>query len=140
MLWAATLAAHVTSASVTPVDAATGSVLGYLFSYGPVGIFLVALAYLLYKGWRLVPPGHETQVRAAARDEGRADLLKELDRSDARAARAEGQRDESTRFATDQLVPLLVNFNATTAALIPLLQELVRNQEGGGHSAGRRIR
>ena len=122
MTWLAVVAAQGPGASVTPVDAGTGSVLGYLFSYGPLGIWAGAMAYLLFRGWRLAPPAWEPGIRASARAEGRADLEREN-------ARIIAERDEALKV-THQLIPLLTQFTATTAALIPLLQELVRNQEG----------
>jgi threonine dehydrogenase-like Zn-dependent dehydrogenase len=128
MPWAASLAAYV--ASVTPVDQATGSVTGYIIGYGPLGIIALAMAWLMFRGWRLASPDRE----AAIRESGRADLLKELERVLAEKHQAEDQRDDAMRFATDQLVPLLTSFTATTAALIPLLQELVRYQGGGSSS------
>ena len=77
MTWLAfTLSHQALGSSVTPVDAATGSIVGYVLGYGPLGIAALALAYLLFRGWRLLSPTREAELRAAARDEGRADLLK----------------------------------------------------------------
>lgn len=128
MPWAASLASYV--ASVTPVDQATGSVTGYIIGYGPLGIIALAMAWLMFRGWRLTSPGREAEIR----ESGRADLLKELERSLTDKRQSDEQRDDAMRFAVDQLVPLLTSFTATTTALIPLLQELVRYQGGGSSS------
>lgn len=63
-----------------------------------------------------------------------------LKRAEERAARAEQQRDEALTVATTQIAPILGNFVSTSQALIPLLQDLVRQrdwfdrqQRGGGH-------
>ena len=132
MPWLAVLAA-----SVTPVDAATGSITGYILGFGPLGIFALTMAYLLFRGWRLLSPAAVTAERIAARDEGRTDLLKELDRALADKHQAEEQRDDALRVARDQFVPLLVQFNATVAALLPLLQEMVSRREGHDRGNGR---
>lgn len=124
MLWASL------ASSVSPVDSATGSLVGAILGYGPVGIGLLALAWLLYKGWRLVPPDKEAANRETARAEARADLLDERARVLAEKTRIEAERDEALKVAQVQLVPVLVQFSNTTTALIPLLQEVVRNQEG----------
>jgi hypothetical protein len=115
----------LTAASVTPIDSASESVVGYLLSYGPLGIIAVAIAYLLFRGYRLVPPGFEAATRDAARADARADLLAERDRIIAEKHAVEEQRDEAIQVATGQLVPLLVSFTAATQALLPLLQRLV---------------
>jgi hypothetical protein len=103
-------------ASVTPVDSAASSIVGYITGFGALGIAALALA----SGW-LVPKGTADR------------LIKEKQQ-------AEEQRDEALKIATHELVPLLTSFTATTSALIPLLQEVVRNQEGGGHGPARRPR
>lgn len=124
MLWLHYLAAEGPS-SVTPIDSASESVLGYLFSYGPLGIIAVAIAYLLFRGYRLVPPGFEATTRDAARADARADLIAERDRVLTALHAAEEQRDDAMAVARDQLLPLLLNFTATTQALLPILQGMV---------------
>ena len=119
-------------ASVTPVDAATGSITGYILGYGPIGIFAAAMAWLSFKGWRLLSPAREAEIRDAARAEGRADLLKELDRVLAEKKHAEEERDDALRIARDQLVPVLFAFNASTSALLPILQEMAGRQGSHG--------
>lgn len=130
MLWLA-LTASQNPTSVTPIDAAATSIIGYIASFGVLGYVTLALVF----GW--LKPG-----RAAERErtQARADLEAELARVLAEKKEAEQQRDDALKFARDDLVPILTSFNATTTALIPLLQELVRSQEGGGHSAARRVR
>ena len=103
--------------SNTPIDAAVSQILGY----GILGIVALALALRF-----LVPKGAVDD----ARGEARADLLKENERLAAKLDHAEAQRDEALKVAQVELVPVLVQFTATTTALIPLLQEVVRNQEG----------
>jgi hypothetical protein len=114
------------------------SVTGLLVGYGPLGIAALALAYLLYKGWRLVPPDRDAAVRAAARSEARGDLLEERDRVIAEKTRIEAERDDALRVARDQLVPVLFAFNASVSALLPILQEIVRNREVRERDAGTR--
>lgn len=122
--------------SVTPVDSAAASVVGYVLSYGPVGICALALAWLMFRGWRLVPQDFEARVRAEARGEARAearaDLVAERDRVLAEKHQAEAERAEALTVARDQLMPLLVSFTAATQALLPLLQNLVGRQGGPG--------
>ena len=107
--------------SVTPVDAATSSITGYLLGFGPLGIIALAVSWLLYKGWRLMSPAREAVITESARAQARADLEREN-------ARIIAERDDAMKVA-QQMIPLLAQFTATTTALIPLLQELVRNQE-----------
>ena len=107
--------------SVTPVDAATSSITGYLLGFGPLGIIALAVSWLLYKGWRLMSPAREAAITESARAQARADLEREN-------ARIIAERDDAMQVAR-QMIPLLAQFTATTTALIPLLQELVRNQE-----------
>lgn len=123
---------------ITPVDQATGSAVGYVLGFGPLGLVTLALAYLLYKGWRLVPPDRDASIRASARDEARADLIEERARVLAEKTRIEQERDEAQRFTQANLVPLLTNFTAATSALIPLLQELLRHREDSGSDNRRR--
>lgn len=111
--------------SLTPVDSAAESIVGYVLSYGLVGIVLVALAWLMFKGWRLVSPAFEARIRA----EARADLEAERNRLLAEKVKAEEERDEALRVARDQMVPLLSSFVTTTGTLVPLLQEIVLSRE-----------
>jgi hypothetical protein len=111
--------------SVSPLDTATDSLIGEIASYGLLGILTLAVCFLWYRGWRLVPPGFETTVRDAARMDARADLIAERDRAIAEKHTAEQQRDEAMTVASSQLVPLLLSFTSATQALLPLLQALV---------------
>ena len=119
--WLALALTQGPGTAVTPVDAGTSSIVGYVLGYGPLGLIALALAYLMFRGWRLVPPSWEPGIRTTARAEARADLEREN-------ARIITERDDALKVA-QQMIPLLTQFTATTAALIPLLQELVRNQE-----------
>ena len=117
--------------SVTPIDGATDSVTGYLFGFGPLGIGFVALAWLLFRGWRLVSPERADAIRA----EGRADLIADRDRQVSEKHAAEEQREDALRVARE-LAPLLSQFTATQGALIPILQEIIadaaaRRRQGG---------
>jgi hypothetical protein len=114
--WWDYLLAGTPGGSVTPIGTATGDIVTYILSFGPLGIVALALAFRY-----LVPKG---TVEAA-----RADLLNELERVRAEKTKAEEQRDEALRIAQTQLVPLLTSFTATASALLPLLQELVRYRE-----------
>jgi hypothetical protein len=125
--WPALLATYV--ASVSPVDAATGSVVGYILGFGPIGIIALAFAF------RFIVPRSAVDE---AKDQARRDLLKENERLITEKTHAEEQRDDALRIAQEQIVPLLVSFNATVAALLPLLQELVSRREGHGGDNGRR--
>jgi hypothetical protein len=110
--------------SVTPVGAATGSLVDYLLGFGPLGIGCLALSWVLYRGLLLPKSAVGEAVTA-----GRADLLRELDRTLADKLRAEEQRDAALKIAQEQLVPMLVSFTATAQSLIPLLQALVAGGE-----------
>lgn len=127
MQWLHLLAQATPAASVTPLDSASDSVVGYVLGYGPLGVVALALAWLIFKGWRLISPAGEAQIRDAARNESRADLLAERDRILTEKQQAEDQRDEALMIARDQLMPLLVQFTATTSALLPILQEIIRD-------------
>lgn len=105
---------------VTPIDTATTSVVSYILGYGVLGIVALALAF------RFLVPGKALEK---AREEARADLLKELERTVARAEKAEEQRDEYGRLFTDKVIPLMAAFTQATNALLPLLQTLVRYRE-----------
>ncbi len=127
MPWPATLVAY--AASVSPVDSATGSVVGYVLNYGILGVVALAFAFRF-----IVPRSAVDSAEARAR----ADLVKENERLIAEKTHAEAQRDDALQVAQTQIVPLLVTFNATVSALLPLLQELVSHREGGhDRSTGR---
>lgn len=133
MQCAATILASVLAggppASVTPIDSGADSIVGYILSYGVLGVVFLALAWLMFKGWRLVPRDYEARIRADARTEARADLAAERDRVLAEKRQAEEQRDEALAFARDQLTPLLISFTSSTQALMPLLQNLVGQRD-----------
>lgn len=107
--------------SVTPIDAAASDAISYVLGYGVLGI--AAVLFVM----RIIVP------RTALKD-ARADLERENERLILEKRQAEEQRDDALRIAQTQIVPMLTSFSSTTAALIPLLQELVRTQEvrGGG--------
>lgn len=123
------LSVHIAlgTASVTPIDSASDSVVGYVLGFGPLGLVVLALAWLLFRGWRLVSP----EAAAAIREEGRKDLVAERDRLIAEKHAAEQQRDEAAKVASD-LAPLLSSFIASTGALIPILQGIIAGRRGGG--------
>jgi citrate synthase len=56
-------------------------------------------------------------------------LAAELDRAVAEKNKAEEQLSEALRFARDDLAPMLLAFNASVSALLPILQELVRHDD-----------
>ena len=109
------------AAHVTPVGQATGDLVSYILGYGVLGIVSLALAFQF-----LVPAA----AVKAAREQARGDLMEENKRLREEKAHAEEQRDEALKIAQDQLVPLLVNFNATVTGLMPLLQSIVQRTEG----------
>lgn len=108
--------------AVTPVDAASGDLVAYVLNYGILGILVLAFTF------KLIAP---YWVLKAAREEGRADLIEENKRLIAEKEKAEAQRDDALKVAQDQLVPMLISFNATVGALLPLLQQVVARQERG---------
>lgn len=141
------LASGPTAGSVTPADQVSGDLTSYVLSYGILGVVAVILAGLAYKGWRLISPAREAEIRKAVRDEARADLVAQVERlerereQDQRDRKeAERQRDEALKFSQTNLIPLLVNFTNATTALLPILQQVVQHQEGGGTSDPRRRR
>lgn len=95
-----------------------------VLGYGVVGAVALVLAWIVYKG-KFTPQERVDELVAASR----ADLLRELESVRADLLKTQEQRDSAMRMATDQLVPLLTSFVATSQSLIPLLQELVRNRE-----------
>lgn len=129
------------SADPSPTDNVLGPAVSTIAGYGLVGVALLVLGWLYSRGWRLVSPAREKEIR----EEARADLLTQIAQLIAAAGRGEQEKhdirqqlDEQMRFAQSNLVPLLVNFTNATSALIPLLQELVRYRED--NSDGRRHR
>lgn len=64
----------------------------------------------------------------AAKDEAIARLVEERDRLITERNEAEDQAAEAISIAQDKLVPLLVTFTSITQTLIPLLQEIVREE------------
>lgn len=139
MLWGPLLvfAAGVPD-SVTPADTASSSLTTYFLGYGPLGIAVLAMAWLSYKGWRLVSPSREAAIRKSARE----DLVSERDRLIAENRLIRRQLDDAMRIARDQLMPLLVNFTAATQSLLPILQSLAsqgmwpRHRDSGQNRGG----
>lgn len=126
-MWLALITSGPTS--VTPIDSAATSVIGYIGGFGVLGYLVLALVFR----W-LVPGRTAEKDRANAR----TDLERQNTQLLERCEHAETQRDEALQFTQVNLVPLLLNFNATMTALTPLLQELVRSQEGGSSDVRRR--
>src|ERR1700761_724183 len=121
-----------------PSDAITSSV-NQILGYGLLGILALALVWLfVVKGWRVISPAAEKELRASARTEGRADLERENGRLIAEKQELAEQRDDAIKIAQTQVVPLLTSFNATMTALLPLLQRLVADQEAHGGAPRRR--
>jgi hypothetical protein len=120
------LAAH--ASSVSPVDAATGSLIGYILGYGPIGVIALAFAF------RFIVPRSAVDE---AKEQARRDLVEENKRLVTEKTRAEEQRDDALKIAQVQIVPLLIQFTATTGALLPLLQELVSRREDRDRGNGR---
>lgn len=116
------------SANVSPVDTAAGSIVSYILGYGPIGIIALAFAF------RFIVPRSAVDE---AKEQARRDLVAENERLITEKTRAEEQRDDALKIAQVQLVPLLVQFTATTGALLPLLQELVTRREGHERGTGR---
>jgi hypothetical protein len=112
VVWLTILLETAPATAVTPIGTAAGDLVSYILGYGVLGVVAVAFAFRY-----IVPRG---AVEAA-----RADLIDELERVRSEKVHAEEQRDEALRIAREQVVPLLVSFNATTSALLPLLQEMV---------------
>ena len=126
MLWPAIL-----TASVTPIDTATGSITTYVLGFGPIGIICLAFAFRF-----IVPKSAVEDARQIAR----IDLEKENERLLAEKRRAEEQRDEALQAVSSQMVPLLQSFVTTTSTLIPLLQEVVVVRRRGGDGPDGQLR
>ena len=126
MPWPSLLASYL--APVTPGVSPVDSAVGYIFNYGVLGIVVVAFAF------RFIVPRSAVED---ARIQARADLARENERLIREKAHAEEQRDDALKVARDQVAPLLIQFNATVTALIPLLQELVARRESQGRNDGR---
>jgi hypothetical protein len=114
-----------------PVDTFVSSAVTTVLGYGLLGILVVVLCVLFYKRWRLISPAQEDRIRDAARKEGRADLLARIERLEADCEQLRDQRDEAQKFVRDQLMPLLVNFTATTQTLLPILQQAIAVASAG---------
>jgi hypothetical protein len=108
-----------------PVDFTTSTFIGYITSLGLAGIGLLVMF------WLYIFPGKLTKQ---ARDDARADLLEENARLREQNARLAEQRDDALTVLRDQVAPILIQFNSTMATLLPVMQDVVRNQErrGGG--------
>ena len=119
MIWLSLAAAATVTES--PVGSAASAIIAQILGYGVVGCVALAFAF----GW-IKPASSIREVR----EQARADLKTELDRTIAEKQRAEEQRDEALRVARDQIVPILTSFTASAGSLIPLLQELVARREG----------
>jgi hypothetical protein len=119
------IAPWLATGTVSPLSSAGDDIVSYIVGYGPIGVFLLALAWLLYKGWQVISPPR----MAAVRDDARADLIAENKRLIDEKHAAEQARDEALRMANDQIVPVLASFNATMSALLPVLQDLVARGE-----------
>lgn len=87
---------------------------------GVLGLLVIAIFF----GWVWAKPSVEKVI-----DEKNASIARleaERDRLLGEKTKAETQRDEAIAIAQDRIVPLLVTFVSTTQTLIPLLQEVVR--------------
>lgn len=135
MLWLAPAAF-----TLTATGPATGSDPGSIVSsavttvlgFGILGVVVMVLCVLFYLRWRLISPAQEDAIREAARTAGRADLLEqakqqhdEIERLRAECKTLAEQRDEALTFVRQQLMPMLVDFTATTRTLLPILQQAI---------------
>lgn len=109
-----------------------GAVAQQFLGYGVVGAVALALAYIVYKG-KFVPRDQVDALVTA----GRADLLREIERLVAEKEKVEAQLAENLRFARDDLVPILFQFNASTSTLLPILQRVVQNADDNSPSRRR---
>lgn len=109
---------------VSPIGTASGDVVTYILGFGPIGIIAIAFA----TGW-LVPKGAVKE----AREQARADLRAELDRTIAEKKTAEEQRDEALKVTRDSLIPALIQFTSATQNLLPLLQALISQRQMERH-------
>ena len=119
MLWLAVVLSQGPGTSLSPVDSATSSITGYVLGYGPVGVIALALAWLLFRGWRLLPPGEQASIRGEARAEARTDLVAERERLLAEKQAAEEQRDDALRFTRDNVTPLLLQLRGVNQCAHP---------------------
>jgi hypothetical protein len=126
--WLAFTLSQGPGTSVTPVDATTTSIVSYILGFGPIGIIALAFAF------RFIVPRSAVDE---AKDQARADLVKENQRLIAEKAHAEEQRDDALRVANEQIVPLLMAFNASVSALLPILQEMAGRTGGHERRPGR---
>lgn len=121
MLWPATLAVHMTPAATAPSPVDTA--IGYLLSYGVLGVVALALAF------RFIVP---RSALDDARTQARADLAAENERLIREKTRAEEQRDDALKIAQDKILPTLVQFTAATGALLPVLQQIAGQHANRG--------
>lgn len=159
MPWIVYLAVAFTPGAGEPVNSSDPAALivSKVLGYGLLGVLVIVLAWVLYKG-SFIPEKRVAEQLAAARadllkeneriraetaheneriraetaravEAGRADLLREITTVREEKQKAETERDAALNVAQVQLVPLLTSFVATSQSLIPLLQELVRNRE-----------
>ena len=98
---------------MSPVDAASGSIISYLLGYGPIGVIAIAFALRL-----IVPKGTVDD----AVERARADLVAE----NKRLLEEKQHAEEQLQATASRTVPLLENFVQATGTLIPILQGLVR--------------
>lgn len=125
---------HYLAVAVTPADSVAGDLTSYILNFGVLGVVAIALAFRL-----LIP----AKALDKERDLARADLIEENRRLLARAEKAEEQLAEAQKLATETTIPLIGQFTAATASLLPILQELIRDRDRDretGHATERRTR
>ena len=111
---------------LTPIGSASTDVLTYWLSFGAIAVIGGALF------WLFIWPGKLLKRLIA---EARADLLEQVQQQQARAERAEARAEKAegkNEDLRDRLVQLVAEFTATTDALLPVLQSVVRYQEYRG--------
>lgn len=116
-MWSETLAGL--SAATSGSTSLPAEITPFL-NLGVLGLLVIAIFF----GWVWAKPSVEKVT-----DEKNASIARleaERDRLLAEKSKAETQRDEAISIAQDRIVPLLVTFVSTTQTLIPLLQEVVR--------------
>lgn len=91
-------------------------------NYGTLGLLVVAIFF----GWVWAKPSVDRVL--AAKDEAILRLVEERDRLITERDQAEEQAAAAVAIAQEKLVPLLVTFTSITQTLIPLLQEIVREE------------
>lgn len=110
----------VATSNISPVGSAASDILTYILGFGPLGVGVVL--YTL----RVIVPGKAVDE---AREQARTDLIEENRRLVAEKDAAVRKADDALKFAQDQLVPLLLAFNASVSSLLPVLQRLAAYQE-----------